>query len=104
MNPEDLFYTKEHEWIRVAGDTGTVGITDHAQATLGGGREDKERVVLGQRHRLLGPQLLIQAPAQQCVRLQERPPVLEMRVAGRRVGGALGVAGHATMIAHPGDD
>ena len=35
MNPEDLLYTKEHEWIRIAGDTGTVGITDHAQAELG---------------------------------------------------------------------
>ena len=35
MNPEDLFYTKEHEWIRVSGDTGTIGITDHAQSELG---------------------------------------------------------------------
>jgi glycine cleavage system H protein len=35
MNPEDLLYTKEHEWIRIAGDTGTVGITDHAQDELG---------------------------------------------------------------------
>lgn len=35
MNPEDLLYTKEHEWIRIAGDTGTVGITDHAQQELG---------------------------------------------------------------------
>ena len=35
MNPEDLLYTKEHEWIRISGDTGTVGITDHAQSELG---------------------------------------------------------------------
>lgn len=35
MNPEDLKYTKEHEWIRVSGDTGVVGITDHAQKALG---------------------------------------------------------------------
>ena len=35
MNPEDLQYTREHEWIRIAGDTGTVGITDHAQQELG---------------------------------------------------------------------
>ena len=30
-----LFYTKEHEWIRVDGDIATVGITDFAQAQLG---------------------------------------------------------------------
>jgi glycine cleavage system H protein len=30
-----VYYTKEHEWIRVEGDTGTVGITDHAQSQLG---------------------------------------------------------------------
>jgi glycine cleavage system H protein len=35
MNPEDILYTKEHEWIRISGDTGTVGITDHAQDELG---------------------------------------------------------------------
>lgn len=33
--PEDLRYTKDHEWIRVEGDTGTVGITDYAQGELG---------------------------------------------------------------------
>jgi len=33
--PEDYYYTKDHEWIRVDGDTGTVGITDHAQNSLG---------------------------------------------------------------------
>ena len=32
--PSDLKYAKSHEWIRVSGDTGTVGITDHAQAEL----------------------------------------------------------------------
>ena len=30
-----LFYTKEHEWIRLEGDVATVGITDFAQAQLG---------------------------------------------------------------------
>lgn len=33
--PANLRYTKEHEWISVEGDTGTVGITDHAQKELG---------------------------------------------------------------------
>jgi len=33
--PEDCLYTKEHEWIRVNGDTGTVGITHYAQKQLG---------------------------------------------------------------------
>ena len=33
--PADLYYTKDHEWIRVDGTTGTVGITDHAQHSLG---------------------------------------------------------------------
>jgi glycine cleavage system H protein len=35
MYPENFRYTKEHEWVLVEGDTGTVGITDHAQAELG---------------------------------------------------------------------
>ncbi|MGE5486460.1 MAG: glycine cleavage system protein GcvH [bacterium] len=35
MYPEDLRYTKEHEWVRVEGDIGTIGITDHAQKELG---------------------------------------------------------------------
>ena len=33
--PADLKYTKEHEWIRVDGNTGTIGITDFAQQQLG---------------------------------------------------------------------
>ena len=33
--PEDLQYSKDHEWIRVNGDTGTIGITDYAQNSLG---------------------------------------------------------------------
>ena len=32
--PSDLKYAKSHEWVRVAGDTATVGITDHAQQEL----------------------------------------------------------------------
>ena len=32
--PEDLHYSKDHEWIRVEGDVGTVGITDYAQQKL----------------------------------------------------------------------
>jgi glycine cleavage system H protein len=35
MNPEDLLYTKEHEWIRIAEGAGTIGITDYAQEELG---------------------------------------------------------------------
>ena len=33
--PPDRKYTKDHEWIRIAGDTGEVGITDYAQQQLG---------------------------------------------------------------------
>jgi glycine cleavage system H protein len=32
--PADLKYAKSHEWVRVAGDTASVGITDHAQHEL----------------------------------------------------------------------
>ncbi len=35
MYPEDLKYTKEHEWVRVEGAVGAVGITFHAQEQLG---------------------------------------------------------------------
>ena len=33
--PEDLQYTKSHEWVLIEGDTVTIGITDHAQDELG---------------------------------------------------------------------
>lgn len=33
--PSDLKYTKDHEWVRIEGDTATVGITDFAQGELG---------------------------------------------------------------------
>ncbi len=33
--PEELKYTEDHEWVRLEGDTATVGITDHAQNELG---------------------------------------------------------------------
>ena len=33
--PENLLYTKEHEWILIEGDTATVGITEYAQQELG---------------------------------------------------------------------
>ncbi len=33
--PADLLYSKEHEWVRVNGDTATIGITDYAQSSLG---------------------------------------------------------------------
>jgi len=32
--PNELRYTKSHEWVKVEGDVATVGITDHAQAAL----------------------------------------------------------------------
>jgi glycine cleavage system H protein len=35
MYPQNFRYTKEHEWVRVDGDVGTMGITDHAQQELG---------------------------------------------------------------------
>jgi glycine cleavage system H protein len=35
MYPSDYRYTKEHEWIKVSGETGTIGITDYAQHELG---------------------------------------------------------------------
>jgi len=35
MNPDDLMYTKEHEWIRIDEDSATIGITDYAQEELG---------------------------------------------------------------------
>ena len=35
MNPEDLHYALSHEWVRVEGEIGTIGITDHAQKELG---------------------------------------------------------------------
>lgn len=33
--PQEYRYTKEHEWVKVDGDTGTIGITEHAQESLG---------------------------------------------------------------------
>ncbi len=35
MNPANLKYTKEHEWVRVEGNKAVIGITDHAQHALG---------------------------------------------------------------------
>jgi glycine cleavage system H protein len=35
LNPEDLHYTTSHEWVRIDGDVGTIGITDYAQKELG---------------------------------------------------------------------
>jgi len=33
--PKDIRYTKEHEWVRISGDSGVIGITDYAQSELG---------------------------------------------------------------------
>ncbi len=33
--PAELKYTKDHEWVRIEGNTGTIGITDFAQRELG---------------------------------------------------------------------
>ena len=33
--PRDYKYTREHEWLQISGNTGLVGITDHAQESLG---------------------------------------------------------------------
>jgi|SRR5579885_3443683 glycine cleavage system H protein len=35
MYPDNFRFTKEHEWVRMDGDTATIGITDHAQQELG---------------------------------------------------------------------
>ena len=35
MYPEEFRYTKEHEWVKAEGDTGVIGITQHAQEELG---------------------------------------------------------------------
>ncbi len=35
MYPADYRYTKQHEWVKVDGEVGTVGITDYAQQELG---------------------------------------------------------------------
>jgi glycine cleavage system H protein len=35
MYPRELHYTKQHEWVRLSGDVGVIGITDYAQKELG---------------------------------------------------------------------
>lgn len=54
--PADLKYTKDHEWARIEGKTATIGVTDHAQSSLGDivyvelpavGRELKEHETFG---------------------------------------------------------
>jgi len=35
MYPQDLYYTRDHEWVRVEGEVATIGITDFAQKQLG---------------------------------------------------------------------
>jgi len=35
MYPDGLYYSRDHEWVAVEGDTGTIGITWHAQNALG---------------------------------------------------------------------
>lgn len=35
QTPDDLLYTKEHEWVSIKGRTATIGITDYAQGHLG---------------------------------------------------------------------
>src|SRR5262245_21954368 len=35
MSREDLLFSKEHEWMRIVRETGTIGISDHAQKELG---------------------------------------------------------------------
>jgi len=35
MYPDDFYYTKDHEWAKIEGDIGTIGITDFAQKQLG---------------------------------------------------------------------
>jgi len=35
MYPDNFYYTKDHEWVKIEGDKGTIGITDFAQKQLG---------------------------------------------------------------------
>ena len=35
MHPDDYYYTKDHEWVKITGDVGIIGITDFAQKQLG---------------------------------------------------------------------
>ena len=35
QTPQELKYTKEHEWVKIDGNTATIGITDYAQSELG---------------------------------------------------------------------
>jgi glycine cleavage system H protein len=35
VNPDDRHYTQSHEWVKIDGEVGTIGITDHAQKELG---------------------------------------------------------------------
>ncbi len=35
MVPDDLLYTEKHEWVRISGEIGTIGLTDYAQSQLG---------------------------------------------------------------------
>ncbi|MDA3843252.1 MAG: glycine cleavage system protein GcvH [Candidatus Kapabacteria bacterium] len=51
--PEELKYTEDHEWIKVDGTTGFIGLTDHAQGELGDVvfidiEEDIEEIELGE--------------------------------------------------------
>jgi len=34
-NPDDLYYNRDHLWVRMQGNRGTVGVTDHAQREMG---------------------------------------------------------------------
>ena len=34
-SPNELKYTKDHEWVKIDGDIAIIGITDHAQSELG---------------------------------------------------------------------
>ena len=35
ITPDNLYYTKDHEWLKIEGDHALIGITDHAQQSLG---------------------------------------------------------------------
>ena len=48
--PEDLQYTKSHEWVRTEGDTATIGITDHAQDELDAWRLAFQQALAQVRH------------------------------------------------------
>ena len=59
-----LYFTKDHEWVRVDGDVATVGISDHAQQALG---ERVDRLLVAFDQRGEGRLVAIERPADELI-------------------------------------